>query len=608
MKQARNVIAAGMSLSLALGALPPTAFAAGEADASARAAASVASAQHDASAAPAVADGLPESDYDKADFYSAPDEDDAAPRALLAARATVEPRVISKDMLYFGAYEGGSYDRTFSYGDGYHAMGYYQFDHRYGLKDFLLACYDYDPATYAMFARFAAVSDAEFEADDAIRKNGAFTPLGRSLIDAWEAAYAADAYEFSRLQDDWAYTHYYLPAERYLAGRGIHIADRNDAVKGLCWGLTNLFGATGWHKFVGGVSDGYDWNGVYHYLSENYDWPGCGLRDDMSDVEFVTVLCNYVVDNVAVFYAGQPEYHEGWQNRYRKELAQCLAIIERTGDTHAPSSGDDGLQDGGEGAPENGGAQPESPQQPDHTPVEPQPAPEPDPQPSPDPDQGSTTPPAPSPSPAPQPAPKPDAPEANGPQDAPAMPQGDSTLPALPLVPPLAPPAAPQLPDANAPHEDAAPTPDGDAGHGADGQVPGGESEGDDAPSGDDAAQEQDDATSGQNDAGDTQTPPASDDAHGDDGTHAGSDESDTQTGVTHQEGAASAPAAPEAVQQGAFAQTAAADADQQARAAQSGILSQTNDGTRAALVGAVVAILVAVVGTVVALRLRHRR
>lgn len=596
MKQARNVIAAGMSLSLALGALPATAFAAGEADASARAAASAASAQHDALFAPAVADGLPESGYDKADFYSAPADGDAAPRALLAARSAVEPRVISKDMLYFGAYEGGSYDHTFSYGDGYHAMGYYQFDHRYGLKDFLLACYDYDPATYAMFARFAAVSDADFEADDAIRKNGAFTPLGRSLIDAWEAAYAADAYEFSRLQDDWAYTHYYLPAERYLAGRGIHIADRNDAVKGLCWGLTNLFGATGWHKFVGGVSDGYDENGVYHYLSENYDWPGCGLRDDMSDVEFVTVLCNYVVDNVAVFYAGQPEYHEGWQNRYRKELAQCLAIIERTGDTHAPSSGGDGLQDGGAIAPENGDACPELPQQPDQTPVDPQPAPKPD--------QESTTPPVPEQqTPAPQPAPKPETPEESGPQDAPVAPQVDSTVPALPLVPPLVPPAVPQAPDANAPHEDATPTPDGDAQHGSDGQVSGGEAEGDGSSSDDGLTQEQDGATSDQGDAEGTQAPPASDGTHGDAGTHDESDESVPQTGSSREEGFATAP---EDAQQDASAQAVAAD--QQARTAQPGALLQTNDGTRAALVGAVVAMLVAVVGTVVALRLRHRR
>lgn len=179
--------------------------------------------------------------------------------------------------------------------------------------------------------------------------------MGTSLNNAWKAAYAADSYEFSRLQDDWAYTSYYLPAERYLASRGIDISDRSDAVKGLCWGLSNLFGQSGWRKFVGGVSDGYDWNGVYHYLSEGYQWPGCGLSDDMTDREFVTTLCNYVVDNVAVFYKAQPQYHQGWQNRYKKEINQCLAIIDRTGDTHANSeSNDEGVSGGGESDKDTG--------------------------------------------------------------------------------------------------------------------------------------------------------------------------------------------------------------------------------------------------------------
>lgn len=357
MKPTNSVLAAGVSLSLMFGSVPAAAFADESEDAVveqdvSQAEASEASAgslTEDAllSDGAGQPDGLPESSYDKADFYQGSYE--TAVVSTFALRSVgLQPREISKDMLYFGAFEGGTYDRTFSYGDGYHAMGYYQFDHRYGLKNFLLACYEYNPSKYAMFAQFANISDAQFKAENAIRSNGAFTALGTSLTNAWKAAYAADSYEFSRLQDDWAYTSYYLPAERYLASRGIDISDRSDAVKGLCWGLSNLFGQSGWRKFVGGVSDGYDWNGTYHYLSEGYQWPGCGLSDDMTDEEFVTTLCNYVVNNVAVFYKGQPQYHEGWQNRYRKELNQCLAIINRTGDTHAkPESNDEGVSGGG---------------------------------------------------------------------------------------------------------------------------------------------------------------------------------------------------------------------------------------------------------------------
>ncbi|PNV66685.1 hypothetical protein C2L71_11860, partial [Enteroscipio rubneri] len=137
----------------------------------------------------------------------------------------------------------------------------------------------------------------------------------------------ANPTEFSGLQDSYAYNNSYIPAQEYLASRGIDISNRSDAVKGLCWGLSSLFGSSGWKKFVGGVSDGYDRNGTYHYLSEGYDWPGAGLTNDMTDREFVTKLCNYVVENVSVFYKGQPQYHQGWENRYRNELKDCLAFI-----------------------------------------------------------------------------------------------------------------------------------------------------------------------------------------------------------------------------------------------------------------------------------------
>lgn len=281
MKPTNSVLAAGVSLSLVLGSVPAVAFANEPKDAAEQDASQSETSQASAGSLAGDAllsdeagqpDGLPESSYDKADFYQGSYES-AVVSTFALRSAGLQPREISEDMLYFGAFEGGAYDRTFSYGDGYHAMGYYQFDHRYGLKNFLLACYEYNPAKYAMFAQFASISDAQFKAENAIRNNGAFTALGTSLNNAWKAAYAADSYEFSRLQDDWAYTSYYLPAERYLASRGMDISDRSDAVKGLCWGLSNLFGQSGWRKFVGGVSDGYDWNGVYHYLGEGYQWP-----------------------------------------------------------------------------------------------------------------------------------------------------------------------------------------------------------------------------------------------------------------------------------------------------------------------------------------------
>ena len=272
----------------------------------------------------------------KEDYYS----EEGSPEALISlfsmgrSASGLRPVNLSSDVTYFGAYEGGSYAQTLSSGDGFHAVGYYQFDNRYGLLDFIRAVYAYDPSKYSMFEQFNYIADSTFKADNAMRQNGQFTALGVALNSSWKAAYAADAEEFSRLQDGWEYIKYIEPALDYLDSRGIDIYSRADAAQGLCAGLCNLFGPSGWHKFVGGYSDGYDWNGFYN--SWKY-WDGCGLNNDMTDAEFVSTLCDYVVENVGVFYKGQPQYHQGWQNRYKREKTQCLAMIAEHGDTHVKS-------------------------------------------------------------------------------------------------------------------------------------------------------------------------------------------------------------------------------------------------------------------------------
>ena len=272
---------------------------------------------------------------DKADFYTECEDDSAASIATFSSRgSSIEPITLSEDMKYFAKYESSqNYARTLSSGDGYNAMGYYQFDRRYDLQDFIIACYSYDSVAYAAFEPFTDEEIVDLSTVAIRVKNeetgkNEFTEIAKALNAAWKSAYESNPVEFAGLQDAWAYKKYYLPAENYLASRGIDISDRADCVKGLCWGLNNLFGSSGWRKFVGGVSDGYDWDGVYHYLSEGYKWPGCGLEDSMTDVEFVTVLCNYVVNNVSVFYKGQPQYHEGWENRYKNELSDCLSMLD----------------------------------------------------------------------------------------------------------------------------------------------------------------------------------------------------------------------------------------------------------------------------------------
>ncbi|WP_418831290.1 hypothetical protein [Paraeggerthella sp.] len=312
---APKALALGVSLSLACSMMPAAALADEPIPSEA--------ASTDASASNAI---QKPADYDKDDFYS-----DNLPKTRLARSiampyaVSLDPVAVSSEMKYFAKYESGrNYNQGLSYGDGYHAMGYYQFDNRHTLKGFLEACYAYDPETYHMFEWVSSTDISGDLYDESARK---LTEVGQRLEDSWHLAYAANPTEFSGLQDSYAYNNSYLPAQEYLASRGIDISNRSDAVKGLCWGLNSLFGPSGWKKFVGGVSDGYDWNGTYHYLSEGYDWPGAGLTNDMTDREFVTKLCNYVVENVSVFYKGQPQYHQGWENRYRNELNDCLAFI-----------------------------------------------------------------------------------------------------------------------------------------------------------------------------------------------------------------------------------------------------------------------------------------
>lgn len=64
--------------------------------------------------------------------------------------SSLQPMTFSSEMLYFCKYESScNYDQGLSSGDGYHAMGYFQFDNRYGLGSFLKAVYNYNPSTYS---------------------------------------------------------------------------------------------------------------------------------------------------------------------------------------------------------------------------------------------------------------------------------------------------------------------------------------------------------------------------------------------------------------------------------------------------------------------------
>lgn len=214
---------------------------------------------------------------------------------------------VTPEMKYFTKYEShGNYNQGFSYGDGYNALGYYQFDRRWSLIPFMKQAYNYNPEKYSMLKDAIDRGSEISNASNAMYENGQLTELGRIAQEAFQGAYNTDPAEFSALQDAYAYNSYYAVTEAWLkSGLGIDISGRADCVKGMVWSITNMCG-------TGGCRDFFRW---------------ANLSNSMTDREFVTALSNSVVNNVATKYSSQPQYHEGWKNRYRNELKDCLVYI-----------------------------------------------------------------------------------------------------------------------------------------------------------------------------------------------------------------------------------------------------------------------------------------
>lgn len=214
---------------------------------------------------------------------------------------------VTPEMKYFTKYEShGNYNQGFSYGDGYNALGYYQFDRRWSLIPFMRQAYNYDPAKYGMLKDAIDRGSEISNSNNPMYANGQLTELGRIAQDAFLGAYNTDPEEFSALQDAYAYNSYYAVTEAWLkSALGIDVSGRADCVKGMVWSITNMCGTYGCQDF--------------------FRW--ANLSNGMTDREFVTALSDSVVNNVAKKYPNQPEYHPGWRNRYSNELKDCLVYI-----------------------------------------------------------------------------------------------------------------------------------------------------------------------------------------------------------------------------------------------------------------------------------------
>lgn len=286
------------------------------------------------------------SDYDPADEYSeAVDSSSLMTLSFNSIMATssssLQPMALSSELKYFAQNESGSnYNLGFSYGDGYHAMGFYQFDRRYALVDFMQECYNYNPQKYGMFkAVIDRGSELKRDADDVIydKKTHKLTELGQLAEDAWHAAYAADPQEFSALQDAYGYQEYYLPVERIVRKYGLDLSGRADCLKGLCWGMNNLFGSGGCQKF----------------------FKMANLSNDMSDEQAVTAICDALIDYMTNTSTNQ--YAASYANRYEREKKTCLTYLaqhktENDANKDTSGSGSDTGSDAGAGSGSGAGS------------------------------------------------------------------------------------------------------------------------------------------------------------------------------------------------------------------------------------------------------------
>lgn len=286
------------------------------------------------------------SDYDPADEYSeAVDSSSLMTLSFNSIMATssssLQPMALSSELKYFAQNESGSnYNLGFSYGDGYHAMGFYQFDRRYALVDFMQECYNYNPQKYGMFkAVIDRGSELKRDTDDVIydKKTHKLTELGQLAEDAWHAAYAADPQEFSALQDAYGYQEYYLPVERIVRKYGLDLSGRADCLKGLCWGMNNLFGSGGCQKF----------------------FKMANLSNDMSDEQAVTAICDALIDYMTNTSTNQ--YAASYANRYEREKKTCLTYLaqhktENDANKDTSGSGSDTDSDAGAGSGSDNGS------------------------------------------------------------------------------------------------------------------------------------------------------------------------------------------------------------------------------------------------------------
>ncbi len=212
-------------------------------------------------------------------------------------------------------FESGNVGYGQAGGDGGRAYGRYQFDYRYALPEFLRYAVSMEPEACTVLAKYTGY------------RAGSEELLSSAGLGAdWVRAYTANRNRFAQLQDDFAYSRYYVPAKQALAARGIDLDAAGDpVVKGTVYSLAVRDGATdsgvraAWQSYTAG-EDTRAWLEKLYSL-EARRHPGQAGRWDSGQKTAALngATTGYLKDLGSVLTADGAVYQDhvkGWISRY----------------------------------------------------------------------------------------------------------------------------------------------------------------------------------------------------------------------------------------------------------------------------------------------------
>ena len=198
--------------------------------------------------------------------------------ATITTSNSYSSSLVNDTILFFTKFESGDDAYAQTGGDGGNACGKYQFDYRYSLASMIQYAYSQNPSLCQEFAAFQGYSDG----DGALQGN-------QSLYAAWKTIYNRNPSEFAKLQDEFAFTRYYMPVQNACP----FLASRSDVIKGAAFSYAIQHGSET------AITDIIRINGA-----------------SLSDADFINAIYNYRASKFGTY-----------ASRYESEKALALSLL-----------------------------------------------------------------------------------------------------------------------------------------------------------------------------------------------------------------------------------------------------------------------------------------